>query len=174
MLVTPRVSLRFKPGQLPPGLSFWHPIALLCTWFGSGLLPKVPGTWGSAAALPFAAAIEWAWGAGALAVAAAVVFVVGSFCSGPFARMAGVKDPGAIVVDEVAAQWATLATVPLDPVLYFLGFVLFRIADILKPWPASWCDRRLSGGFGVMADDMVAGLYASAVMFLIRYALGSW
>jgi len=88
--------------------------------------------------------------------------------------MAGVKDPGAIVVDEVAAQWATLSTVPLDPVLYFLGFVLFRIADILKPWPASWCDRRLSGGFGVMADDMVAGLYASAVMFLIRYALGSW
>jgi phosphatidylglycerophosphatase A len=174
VVVTARVSLRFKPGRLPPGLSFWHPIALFCTWFGSGLLPKVPGTWGSAAALPFAAAIQWAWGGGALAFAAVVIFVAGSFCAGPFARMAGVKDPGAIVVDEVAAQWATLSTVPLDPVLYFLGFVLFRIADIAKPWPASWCDRRLSGGFGVMADDMVAGLYASAVMFLVRYALRSW
>lgn len=167
-----RISLRLKPGRLPPGLSFWHPIALLCTWFGSGLLPKVPGTWGSAAALPFAAAIHWAWGGGALALAALVVFVAGSFAAGPFARIAGVKDPGAIVVDEVAAQWATLATVPLDPVLYLLGFVFFRIADIAKPWPANWCDRRLAGGFGVMADDMVAGLYAAAAIFVLRRVVG--
>ena len=66
-----RATLRFKPGRLPEGLSFWHPLALLCTWFGSGLLPKVPGTWGSAAALPFAAAIHWTWGGVGLAIGSA-------------------------------------------------------------------------------------------------------
>ncbi len=166
------ISLRLKPGVLPPGLSFWHPVALLCTWFGSGLLPKVPGTWGSAAALPFAAAIHWAWGGAALALAALLLLVAGSLAAASFARMAGVKDPGAIVVDEVAAQWATLAPVPLDPILYLLGFVFFRVADILKPWPASWCDRRVPGGFGVMADDMVAGLYATAALFLVQRLAG--
>jgi phosphatidylglycerophosphatase A len=85
--------------------------------------------------------------------------------------MAGIKDPGGIVVDEVAAQWAVLTIVPLDPVLYLLSFLLFRVADIAKPWPASWCDKRLAGGFGVMADDMVAALYAAAALFLIRLIL---
>ena len=165
-------ALRFKPGRLPAGMSFWHPLALLCTWFGSGLLPKLPGTWGSAAALPFAVAIQWAFGSLGLAVAAVLVFIAGCFASGPFSRMAGVKDPGAIVVDEVAAQWAVLTVVPLDPTLYIAGFLFFRVADIAKPWPASWCDRRLAGGFGVMADDMVAGLYAAlALMALQRWVL---
>jgi phosphatidylglycerophosphatase A len=168
--VRARFPIRFKPGRLPQGLSFWHPLSLLCTWFGSGLLPKVPGTWGSAAALPFAAAIQWSWGSSGLAVGAVLVFIAGSVASGPFARMAGIKDPGAIVVDEVAAQW----TVPLDPFLYALSFVLFRMADIAKPWPASWCDRRLAGGFGVMADDMVAGLYAAAALFLLVRVLPWW
>lgn len=162
-----RAAPLIKPGRLPQGLSFWHPLALFCTWFGSGLLPKVPGTWGSAAALPFAAAIHWSWGGVGLAVGAAAIFIAGSFAAGPFARMAGIKDPGAIVVDEVAAQWAVLAPAPLDPLSYALGFVLFRIADIAKPWPADWCDRRLAGGFGVMADDMVAGLYAALAMALV-------
>jgi phosphatidylglycerophosphatase A len=156
-----RLPIRFKPGRLPPGLSFWHPLTLLCTWFGSGLLPKVPGTWGSAAALPFAALIQWSWGSGGLAVGAAAVFILGSFAAGPFARMAGIKDPGSIVV-------------PLDPFLYGLSFVFFRVADILKPWPASWCDKRLAGGFGVMADDMVAGLYAAAALFLLARVLPWW
>lgn len=168
-----RATLRFKPGRLPEGLSFWHPLALLCTWFGSGLLPKVPGTWGSAAALPFAAAIHWAWGGFGLAIGAAIVFVLGSVASGPFARLAGVKDPGAIVIDEVAAQWATLSIAPLHPLAYLMGFVLFRIADIAKPWPASWCDRRLAGGFGVMADDMVSGVYAGVAMYVLLRMVGA-
>jgi phosphatidylglycerophosphatase A len=170
----PRLPIRFKPGRLPAGLSFWHPLALICTWFGSGLLPKVPGTWGSAAALPFAALIQWSWGNGGLAVGAVLVFIVGTVAAGPFARAAGIKDPGAIVVDEVAAQWAVLTTVPLDPVLYALSFLLFRVADIAKPWPASWCDKRLAGGFGVMADDMVAGLYAAAALFVLVRVVSWW
>jgi phosphatidylglycerophosphatase A len=67
-----------------------------------------------------------------------------------------------------------LTTVPLDPFLYLLSFVLFRVADIAKPWPASWCDRRLAGGFGVMADDMVAGLYAAAALFVLVRVVPWW
>jgi phosphatidylglycerophosphatase A len=164
--------LRPKPGRLPAGYSFWNPLALFCTWFGAGLLPKVPGTWGSAAALPFAAVIDWAFGGLGLALAALIVFVAGSFAAGSFARAAGVKDPGAIVVDEVAAQWMTLAPVPLDPSLYLVGFLLFRIADIAKPWPASWCDRRLAGGFGVMADDMASAVYAGGALWMLHRWVG--
>ena len=120
--------MRFKPGRLPAGLSFWHPLALLCTWFGSGLLPKVPGTWGSAAALPFAAVIQWGLGNSGLAVGAILLFVAGALASGPFARLAGLKDPGAIVGDEVTAQWATLAAGSLDPTL--------RVARSAPPRPS--------------------------------------
>jgi len=162
-------ALRFKPGQLPKGISFWNPLALFCTWFGAGLLPKVPGTWGSAAALPFAALIERAFGSIGLAVAAFILFVAGSLVAGRFARASGVKDPGAVVVDEVAAQWATLIPVPLDPILYLVGFVLFRVADVTKPWPANWCDRHLEGGLGVMADDMVSAGYAAVGLWAFRH-----
>ena len=76
-------------------------------------------------------------------------------------------DPGAIVIDEVAGQWLTLAVAPLDPLAYLLGFVLFRIADVLKPWPASWLDRRVGGAFGVMIDDVAAAAYAGGVLAIL-------
>jgi phosphatidylglycerophosphatase A len=75
-----------------------------------------------------------------------------------------VHDPGAVVIDEVAGQWLTLTVAPLEPLAYLLGFVLFRIADVLKPWPASWLDRRVGGAFGVMIDDVAAAIYAGAVL----------
>jgi phosphatidylglycerophosphatase A len=155
-----------KPGHLPDGVSFWHPVSLICTWFGSGLLPKIPGTWGSAAALPFAWVIQATGGAAGLAFAALALFALGTAVSGTFARWSGAKDPGAVVVDEVAAQWLTLAAGPLDPLSYLAGFVLFRIADVLKPWPASWCELRFAGGLGVMADDMVSGVYSATALWL--------
>ena len=71
------------------------------------------------------------------------------------------------MIDEVAGQWLTLVTVPPDPLLYLVGIIFFRIADILKPWPASWVDRHLSGGLGVMLDDVAAGAYAAAGLYLI-------
>ena len=87
-------------------------------------------------------------------------------------KAVGVHDPGAIVIDEVAGQWLTLAVAPLDPLAYLLGFVLFRIADVLKPWPASWLDRRVGGGFGVMIDDVAAAVYAGGVLaILVTWAL---
>jgi phosphatidylglycerophosphatase A len=158
------------------GLPWTHPASLVATWFGSGLLPWAPGTWGSLAALPCAWAIAAVAGAAGLVAAAAAVTALGWWASAVVARASRTKDPGAIVVDEVAGQWLTLglagAAAPLDPLAYAAGFALFRLFDIVKPWPASWADRRLPGGLGVMADDLVAALYAAALLVLGRHILG--
>jgi len=149
-----------------------HPSTLLATWFGSGLLPKAPGTWGSLAALPFAWAIQVTGGQLALLVAAGIAFLVGIWASDRMARDIGIKDPGAVVIDEVAGQWLTLAFVPLSAWGYVAGFVLFRAADITKPWPASLADRRVGGGLGIMLDDIVAGLYAGLALLVGSRFLG--
>jgi phosphatidylglycerophosphatase A len=150
---------------------------LVATWFGAGLLPVAPGTWGSLAALPLGWIIADRWGTAGLLLAAAIVFVAGCWASGVVVASSGLKDAPSIVVDEVAAQWLVLAVAPLDGVAYVLGFLLFRIADILKPWPASWADRRVAGGLGVMIDDVIAALYAAgllaALLMLGRLIRGS-
>ena len=140
--------------------------ALLATWFGSGLLPKAPGTWGSLAALPFAWVIQTVGGQIALLAAAAIVFLIGVWAAERMAREVGLKDPGIVVIDEVAGQWFVLAFAPLSIWTYVAGFVLFRIADITKPWPVSLADRRVPGGFGIMLDDVIAGLYAGLVLLI--------
>lgn len=150
-----------------PGLSdLKRPSALLATWFGSGLLPKAPGTWGSLAALPFAWAIQSQGGQIALLVAAVLVFVIGIWASDRMAQELGIKDPGSIVIDEVAGQWLALAFVPLSIWSYVAGFILFRLADITKPWPASLADRRVAGGLGIMLDDVIAGAYAGLALLI--------
>ncbi|MBF0248022.1 MAG: phosphatidylglycerophosphatase A [Alphaproteobacteria bacterium] len=150
--VTPRPSLS-RPG------------VLLATWFGVGYLPKAPGTWGSAAALPFAWIIVEHVGVAALALAAAVVFVVGIWAAQDYMGRTGVHDPGVVVIDEVAGQWIVLLAAPLDPIAYAAGFVLFRVFDIFKPWPISWADRRIGGGLGVMVDDVLAGAFGLAILW---------
>ena len=153
---------------LPP----WHPAHLLATWFGCGLLPKAPGTWGSLAALPFAAALVW-WGGPWLLLGASIaLFAAGLWASERYAQGAATKDPGAVVVDEVVGQW--LALVPAAGVfwLYLPGFLAFRLFDIVKPWPVSWADRELGGGLGIMLDDVLAGLYAAALVAALRYVFG--
>lgn len=154
------------------GLPFLHPASLIATWFGSGLLPIAPGTWGSAAALPFAAAIVWASGPAAgpwvLLAASLLAFLVGLWASARYAEACDKDDPGPVVIDEVAGQWLTLVPAGLDPLLYLVGFFAFRVFDVLKPWPANWMDRALKGGLGIMLDDMVAGLYAALVCFGVK------
>jgi phosphatidylglycerophosphatase A len=144
-----------------------HPAALLATWFGAGLLPGAPGTWGSLAALPFAWAIATLFGQAALLIAAAVVFCVGWWAAEQVGRASGVGDEGSIVIDEVAGQWLTLAVAPPSAAAYVLGFLLFRLFDITKPWPVSTAERRLPGGLGVMADDIVAAIYAAALLYIL-------
>lgn len=145
-------------------LARWHPAPLIATWFGVGRLPVAPGTWGSAATLPLAWLVASWLGPIWLFAVAAAVFAVGWWAGGVHARSIGADDPGEIVVDEVAGQLVALAVVPVDLVYYAAAFVLFRIADIWKPWPVSLAERRLGGGLGIMADDVLAGAYAAIVL----------
>ncbi|NQU55777.1 MAG: phosphatidylglycerophosphatase A [Rhodospirillales bacterium] len=154
------------------------PAVLLATWFGSGLLPLIPGTWGSLAALPFAWALHVSLGWGGLAIAAFTVFGIGIWASNGYVARLGGDDPGPVVIDEVAGQWLTLVpaaylTPSPDVLTYLIAFVLFRIADIFKPWPASWADRKLHGGLGIMLDDIFAALYSGAGLTLFMLYLGN-
>jgi phosphatidylglycerophosphatase A len=151
-------------GELPESLGFWHPASLIATWFGAGLLPIGPGTWGSAAALPFGFALMWWGGVWALASAIVVVSVLGWWASARFVAALNAEDPPEIVVDEVVAQWLVLLATPLTWWGYFVAFALFRIFDTSKVWPANWIDAHMEGANGVMLDDLTAGVYAMAVM----------
>ncbi len=137
----------------------------LSTWFASGKAPFAPGTFGTLAALPFAWLIHAHLGPNALTIASLLVFAVGIPISNAHMRITGsTHDPSEIVIDEVAGVWLLLAALPLTLNAYILGFVLFRIFDVLKPWPISWVDRKVGGGFGVMLDDMLAGFMAILVV----------
>jgi phosphatidylglycerophosphatase A len=150
-----------------------HPAALIATWFGSGLLRPASGTWGSAAALPFAWALlhfsPAGWGWLVLLFGALAVFGLGLWAAGVYQRHMRAEDPSDIVIDEVAGQW--LALMLADPQVWWhfaAGFLLFRLFDVVKVWPASWFDRRSHRSFGVMADDMVAGAYALVVLLMLQ------
>ena len=148
-----------------PPLPFFHPVTLIATWFGSGLMAGAPGTWGSLAALPFAALLVVHGGPLALALATVVAFVLGIWASGRYARASRESDPGNVVIDEVAGQWLALLPAALDWRVYLIGFLAFRLFDIAKLWPANWLDRRVKGALGIMVDDIAAGLYAAAVCY---------
>lgn len=137
---------------------------------GIGYAPAMPGTWGSAAALPAAWGLTTLGGVPLLAAATLIVFCLGVWASGVAVRESGTEDPGWIVIDEVAAMWLVLLVVPPNIDLYAIAFVLFRIADIWKPWPASWADRVLEGGTGVMVDDLFAAVWAALALIVFRYA----
>jgi len=106
-----------------------------------------------------------------LAALSGILFLIGCWSSGIYARRTNDDDPGTIVIDEVAAQCLVLTAVPAIPAYFLVAFIAFRIADILKPWPASWADRSIKGGFGIMIDDIFAGIYAWALMYGIVWIL---
>ena len=158
--------------QSSEGLSPSHPAALIGRWFGVGLLPRAPGTWGSLAALPFAWAIAYFVAPVAVFAAAAALFFLGWWAAERMAAASGIADDRTIVVDEVVGQWLALSAAPLNPAAYVLGFTLFRVFDIWKPWPVSWAER-LPGGLGVMTDDALAGIYSLIVLVPVLRLLGA-
>ena len=159
-----------------PALPFFRPATLIATWFGVGLIRGAPGTWGSLAALPCAAGLQLLAGPWGLAAATGLVTLAGIWASARYAAApvnGGVDgDPGVVVVDEVAGQWLALVPLPLDPLWYAVAFALFRLFDITKPWPISWLERTLTGGLGIMVDDLAAGLAAGALAFALFRWLG--
>ena len=170
-----RMKLKLRPGRLPDGVPLSHPAALIATWFGVGLAPLAPGTWGSLAALPIGWLALAYGGAPVLAALVLVTVAAGTWASSVIVERGRIRDPGLIVVDEVAAMFLTLLVTPLTWWAFLLAFLFFRVADIFKPFPANWCDRQVHGGFGVMLDDLVAAVYAgAATWFVSAYVLKSF
>jgi phosphatidylglycerophosphatase A len=143
---------------------------LVCSWFGAGWMKPAPGTWGSAAALPLGWLLWWLGGTSALAIASVLVFAIGWWASERIVRAEGLEDPSWVVIDEVVGQWLTLLLTPPSLLDYAVGFALFRLFDIWKPWPVSWADQKIKGGLGIMLDDVLAGLMGLAVLTLLHKA----
>jgi phosphatidylglycerophosphatase A len=146
------------------------PVLLLAFGFGSGLSPKAPGTAGSLLAMlafPLLALLPLPF---YLLVLAATV-VAGTWICGRAADRLGVHDHGGIVLDEIAGVWLAMATFPATWPWMVAGFALFRLFDIVKPWPISWLDRRVPGGLGIMLDDLLAGALTWLVLWLVEGVL---
>lgn len=147
------------------------PTGFLAFGLGSGLSPIAPGTAGSLLALPLA--LGWIWQSPAwVAAILAAAFLLGVWLCGTTARRLRVHDHSGIVWDEFVGMWTVLACAPVDWRWWLTAFVLFRIFDILKPWPVRWLDRRVAGGFGIMIDDVVAAGYAVVVMRVLVWIVG--
>lgn len=140
--------------------------------FGSGLAPKAPGTFGTMAAIIVYLPMSTLPLATFLAITA-LLFVVGVWLCGRTAHSLGTHDHGAIVWDEIVGFLVTMAFVKCSILSIVLGFVLFRLFDILKPWPISWLDQQVHGGFGIMVDDVIAAIFAGiflvAILEFIEY-----
>jgi len=167
-------------GTVPPPRLRTRWAWVVGTVFGVGWMKPGPGTWASlAAAAVWYVALKAAHLTGEMAALATLVGALGAVLAGiPAAtvveRESGLTDPGFVVIDEVAGQWITLAIAPIDAGHTLLGFVLFRLFDIVKPWPVRRLER-LHGGTGIMLDDAGAGVYGLLVMLVIRQLFaGSW
>ena len=139
-----------------------------CHFFGSGLLKPASGTWGSLAALAPGLLIAQRYGAAGLIIAAALAYGLGHWASTIWIDGTADKDPSPIVIDEVAGLWLTLTLAPLTPLGIALAFALFRLFDILKPWPVRWADKNIGGATGIMLDDVLAGIWAALVLLAAR------
>ncbi len=148
----------------------------IATWGGLGYFPVAPGTAGSAAGLGLVAALgrlpvnrAWLWLP--LAALAACSFALGVWAAGHAERSFGRIDPGQVVIDEVVGQMITFLALPEAPWRWLLaGYVLFRIFDVVKPFPARRAER-LPGGWGIMSDDVVAGVYSLITLLLLQYVI---
>ncbi len=137
-----------------------NPTHLLAFGFGSGLAPRAPGTFGTIVGmiiyLLLPAMPLWAYGLFIVLTGAAGVWICGKT-----SEDLRVHDHGGIVWDEFVGFWITMTAAPPGWLWVVLGFVLFRVLDILKPWPIKWVDQQVSGGLGIMLDDVLAGIMAA-------------
>lgn len=149
---------------------FKNPIHFLAFGFGSGLSPYAPGTVGTLAAIP----IVWVMmtlSAPAYVVVSVLCFAVGIWLCGKTSADMGVHDHSGIVWDEFVGLMVTMFAAPLGWMWLVLGFFLFRFFDVVKPWPVSIADKKISGGLGIMLDDVLAGLYALGCLQLIVHLM---
>jgi phosphatidylglycerophosphatase A len=161
-------SLYWTFSQAFINASFPNKIALLLSsWFGSGMVPKFPGTFGTLTALPLLLIMN------ALDLPYEGIFIIAfillavwtaDVCS----KLLGQNDPGVVVIDEAAGLLVTLFLLPLSGLNIVLAFFLFRFFDIFKPFPIRLIDQKVKGGWGIVLDDVLAGVYANVVIRLIH------
>lgn len=149
----------------------WQLVKLIATFFYSGLLPKMPGTWGSLVALPFAWLL-WGGNIWLGIFATAAVFLVGTWAAHYYCNATGKHDNQEIVVDEAIGIFIVTSIASPNIWSYVVAFICFRLFDITKPFPVRWLDRNIPGGLGVIVDDIAAAVWALVPMFLFeRFAL---
>ena len=156
---------RIKRNQAPA--SIWkNPVHFLAFGLGTGASPYAPGTVGTLLGIPLVYLLShwplWVY----LAVSAALI-VIGVWVCDRTSRDIGVHDHGGIVIDEVAGYLVTMIAVPVNLWTLIAAFFIFRLFDIVKPWPIGWLDRKVKGGLGIMIDDLLAGLYSLGVMWVM-------
>jgi phosphatidylglycerophosphatase A len=142
----------------------------LATWFGCGAVPKAPGTMGTLGAIPLYLLVARAWGTPGVAVVTLAVTAAGIWAGSVVAHELGRDDPQVVVIDEVAGFFVTM--LPMRHVSWgalVAGFLLFRLLDMVKPWPVRRFEE-LPGGWGIVLDDVAAGLMGAAIMAALHAA----
>jgi phosphatidylglycerophosphatase A len=156
--------------SLKTKVNLFHPAHFLGFGFGSGLVPFMPGTMGSLAAIPLILLMS------SLALVpylliTIVASVVGIYICQKVSDDLGVHDHGAIVWDEIAGMMIVFIAIPISWHSLLIGFLIFRIFDIVKPWPISFLDKNVHGGWGIMVDDLLAGFFSLLCLHAIYAAL---
>ena len=163
-------KMKKQSDPIPAKIILTNPIHFLAFGFGSGLAPIMPGTFGTLAAIPIYLAIQNLSPAMYFLVTLFVI-VVGIWLCDRSSKMLGVHDHGGIVWDEIAGYLVTMFLAPSGWQWIVAGFVLFRIFDIIKPPPIGWIDKKVQGGFGIMIDDVVAGIFALVILQLTNFLI---
>ena len=144
------------------------PVQLLAVGFGSGFFPKAPGTAGTLVAIPMVL-LTANLPVLVQCVSLALIIGLGCYICDAAAKFVGIEDPGIVVWDEIAGFCVAMFLVPVTVATICLGFLIFRIFDVLKPWPISTVEHSLSGGVGIMMDDVVAGALTCGILHGIIY-----
>jgi phosphatidylglycerophosphatase A len=166
-LRTQNIKKRYRVLPPVPDKVFTDPLYFFAFGLGSGAMPVAPGTFGTLMAIPIFLLIQ------PLSLSAYLFFVfvfilVSAWASDRVSREIGVHDHPGMCIDEFAGFFVTMIGAPQGVLWILLGFLLFRFFDIWKPWPISWVDEKVSGGLGMILDDVVAGLFAMIVMAVIQ------
>jgi len=161
------LNIQVGKNKLTPKQIVSDPVLFLAFGFGSGLAKKAPGTFGTLAAVPLYLALVQVQSLIVYSVVTLLVILVGVWICGQAAEKLGEHDFGGIVWDEIAGFLVTMWLVPFTWQAVALGFIMFRVFDIIKPWPIRWIDRQVHGGLGIMLDDLLAGVFAGGLLFFI-------
>ena len=149
-----------------------NPIYFLAFGFGAGLIKRAPGTYGTLVAIPLYCLLSYSSDTTYI-ITLGFGFLIGVYICQTVCDELGLEDYPGIVWDEIVGYLTTMFLLPVQPIWIILGFVLFRFLDIFKPQPLGWVDQHISGGWGIMLDDLLAGVIACAILHLLKWGLNT-